>query len=78
MKSNTDLVKEELENLTGKIYNGDLTPLVFNLLENSTDLQGLLKQLTGETINTLQEDTVEQPKSAPNFENWLKGCLRIE
>ena len=78
MQSNTDLVKEELENLTGKIYNGDLTPLVFNLLENSDDLKGLLKQLTGESIKTLQEDTVEQPKAAPKFEEWLKGCVRIK
>jgi hypothetical protein len=75
--SNTDLYKEELEELTGKIYNGDLTPLVFDLLKESPYLDVLLHELTGKEITAKPEDEVQQPTAAPKFEDWFKNCKRL-
>lgn len=73
-----DFYKEEIEYLTGKLYNGDMTPLIFDLLKESCDPKGLLKYLTGEEIKEKQVEAVTTPTAAPSFEQWFKSCKRIE
>jgi len=67
-----DLYRDELEELTGKIYRGDLTPLVYDLLKDSNDIKGLLHYLNKEEVIEVKEiSEVSKPESAPNFAEWF-------
>lgn len=44
---NIKLYQEELEELTGKIFAGDLTPLVYELLKKSSEKEKLILALGG-------------------------------
>lgn len=72
----TDLYKEELESLTHKIYTGDLTPLVFEILKTSPDKKALVEYLTHEDI-VIEEEIVKAPTSAPTFSDWFGECVQI-
>lgn len=74
---NINLYKDELEEITGKLYNGDLTPLVYDLLKTSEDLESLLLYLTGEEVAKVEE-VVNVPKPAPSFENWFNNFPTAE
>ena len=46
MNSNkVDLYQKELEELTGKIYSGDVTPLIYDLLKSTSEKEALLTYL---------------------------------
>jgi hypothetical protein len=53
-----DIFHEELEDLTGVLFKGNITPLVYDLLKDTRDIKGLLKYLDEEVPN----DTVDEPK----------------
>lgn len=76
-ENNTSLYKAELEDISGKIYNGELTPLVFELLKDSPHLEDLLKELTGSSILDKPEVHIEKPVSAPKFEEWFNGFQKL-
>lgn len=69
--------QEELEDLTGKIFIGDLTPLVYDVLKDSKDITSLLQYLTGQDVDVNAEESVRQPEAAPNFDEWFKGCVEV-
>lgn len=60
------LYQEELEELTGKIFVGDLTPLVYDLLKDTNDLPALIKHLGGVVVE--QDDTPTDVQPLPSFE----------
>lgn len=74
----SDLYKEELEELTGKLYRGDLTPLVYDLLKDSNDLKSLLAYLKSEDIEEDVKPEIERPKPAPSFNNWFNNFPTAE
>lgn len=76
-----ELYREELENLLGKIFLGDITPLVYTILKDSNNLDVLLKELSGETIcKTEDKDFTEtiQPPRAVTFEEWFNSQPKVE
>lgn len=77
MKDPRDIYQDEIEELTGKIFKGDLTPLVYDLFKDSNDIEGLIKYLTGEIIEKEKEDEVVKPVAAPRFEDWFRSCKQI-
>ena len=70
------LYREELEALTSKLYKGDFTPLIYDVLKDSDDLPALLKYLTGQEIEE-EIVTVVQTDSAPSFEDWFRDFTKI-
>lgn len=77
MKDPRDIYKDEVEDLTGKIFKGDLTPLIYNLFQDSRDIEGLIEYLTGEIIEKDIKDNVVKPVAAPDFETWFDNCKQL-
>lgn len=77
MLDSREIYYEELENITGKLFKGDITPLVYDLLKDSTDLSGLILHLTGKEVEVKNEVKVQTPKSAPSFDDWFNSCQKI-
>ena len=75
-ESNTELYREELEELTGKLYRGDITPLMYDLLKDSMNLGDLLFELTGEKPIEQMEETIERPQATMSFEDWFNSLGR--
>lgn len=78
MQNTQTLVKSEIEFLTGKLYNGDLTPVVYELFKDTKDRNGLLcvlQEVTGEHV--YRNDTIETEDQKDNhrlsFEEWFSG-----
>ena len=82
-KSNIQkLYQEELEGLTGKVFVGDLTPLVFDVLKASPHLDKLLVYLDKENskhVRNNKPNTTPRDKSddRPSFAKWFAGCEEL-
>lgn len=74
--SDAELYKEELEELSGKIYNGDLTPIVFDLLKDTTDVKGLLNYLNA-TIEEDEKMKIVTPTTGVTFEELFNNSPKI-
>lgn len=77
-----NIYKAELESLTGKVFNGDITPIVFDLLKDSKHVVELVKYLSkGELSNVV----INKPNNAvrkedydrPCFEKWFSNAERL-
>lgn len=72
----------ELETITGKAYRGDLTPVVYDLLQDSPNLRGLYEYLTGvkynnDFVDNTDTDTREEVSDRPCFEKWFSQCQKL-
>ena len=75
-KIDTKLYQVELEELTGKIYSGDFTPLVYDLLKDARDKEALLVALGGKLKpKVVKEKTTVQ--EAPSFDKLFKDSVII-
>lgn len=77
-----DKYQDEIELITGKVYNGDLTPIVFDLVKDSRHLDSLYQYLTGEILkhdinNNTGKVVRAQDSDRPCFEKWFKQCERL-
>lgn len=76
-KNSLDIYKSELEELTGKVYRGDLTPMVFDLIKESLFKEVLIKELSGEDfIVEMNAETVEF-EEVLNFDDWFNSFSRL-
>lgn len=76
-KSSREIYTSELEELTGKIFMGDITPLVFDLIKDSLFKEELIKELTGEEFSIPKENNVEVVKSVEDFDSWFSSFKRL-
>lgn len=69
-----DLYKQELEFYTHKIAEGNITPLVFELLKDTEDMEGLLEYLGYKTKKHLSENKMikERTSFSDMFENGVE------
>ena len=60
-----DIIKLDLEVLNHQLIKGDITPVVFDLLKNTYDMEGIIKYLGGK----IEKDTDESEDSyfVPKF-----------
>lgn len=74
-------LKEELTALTGKIFVGDPTAIVFELLSTTSDKVSLLAFLTGgkPDVSNNKPCTTVREKSSDRFSfaEWLSGCEEL-
>ena len=77
----TTLLSDELTTLTGKIFSGDITPLVFELFKDANDIPALIAYLGGGEIdaNNHKPDKVvrEEGCHRPSVEEWLRKCEQL-
>ena len=74
----SDLCKLEIENLTGKIFSGDPTPLVFNLVKDSTKLLSLYNELSEQKLVDDEEvETTNIQSAMGSFENLFNSATVI-
>ncbi len=69
--------KNELEELVGKLYNGDMTVLVYELLKDTHDMDSLLEYLTGERPESNLDVVEEEIHNTPNFRDWFSSCTEV-
>lgn len=75
----SDLCKLELENLTGKIYSGDPTPLVYDLLKNSTKLPKLYEVLVNKKLEEeTSVETTNGPSAMGSFEELFNSATVVK
>lgn len=74
-------IREELEVLTGKLINGNITPIVYDIISKSpycvnkdTLRKELKKCVSDERAITT---AVGCGKRVVNFDSFLKGCERV-
>lgn len=65
---------QELEHLTSRIIKGNITPLVFEILKKTTDLDGLLSHLgckieRTKVVEKPAESSIDRPDFATLFKN---------
>ena len=70
--------KSELEYVTGKIYSGDMTVMVYYLLKDTQDMDSLMEYLTGERPGSNSEIIEEKIQKSPSFQDWFRGCTEIK
>ena len=74
----SDLCKLEIENLTGKIFSGDPTPLVFNLVKDSTKLLSLYNELSEQKLVDDEEvETTNIQSAMGSFEDLFNSATVI-
>ena len=71
-----ELFKEDIECLTGKIFQGNITPLVYEILKDTKDLKGLLNFLN-DTVTLDIEQSIPQVKAAPDFTEWFNTLIAV-
>ena len=69
-----DLYQKELEELTGKIYSGDLTPLVYDLLKNTSDKHALLLYLGADPKPKPKEEPII---TLPSFDKLFAEGIEV-
>lgn len=77
MNNVVEMYHEELEDITGKIYEGDITTLVFDLLAKSNHLDSLYKELKGEEFVKEAEYVQVVPEASPKFTEWFEKFSEI-
>lgn len=78
----TDVYKNELESLTGKVFNGSITPIVFDLLKDSRHLDKLIKYLNKGEKPNVDNNKSDNPvrkenNNRPCFEEWFRNAERL-
>jgi len=74
----SDLCKLEIENLTGKIFSGDPTPLVFDLVKDSTKLLSLYNELSEQKLVDDEEvETTNIQSAMGSFEDLFNSATII-
>lgn len=82
MKNSQELFQCEIEALTGKIYKGDVTPLIYDLLKTSPHLDKLLvylgKEIKPNVCNNEFDTTLrEEINNRPCFEKWFEQFEKL-
>jgi hypothetical protein len=75
------MIKKELEELTGKLLDGDMTDVVINLFKDSKDKNELLKFTSLVTDETLKRELIEianKRRAAPVTSQESNSRLSIE
>ncbi len=77
-----NVYQEELEALTGKVFTGDMSPIVFDLLSPTHNLASLYNYLTGvklqnDNVNNTRDTLREESNNRPSFEKWFRKCERL-
>lgn len=72
----------ELESLSNKVFTGDITPIVFDLLKESRHLEDLVSFLskgdkTHDSNNNTQETVRKEDYNRPCFEEWFRNAERL-
>lgn len=68
-----EIVKQELEELTGKVIKGDITPILFDLIAESEYLGDLFYELSGTEL-TSEEVAVRTESKTVDFDSWFNQC----
>lgn len=76
------IVKAEIEALTGKLYEGDASRIIYNMFKDTDDLNGLISYITGEDIKDvcILQDTgnvVEVRSGRPCLKEWLRDRKQL-
>ena len=81
MSITENTLNEELTALTGKLYCGDPTRLVYDLLRCTEYKRELLCHLTGGGYNVNNDESCtalrEESDNRPCIEKWLAGCEEL-
>lgn len=72
------IYKEELEEIIGTLYRGDMTVMVYTLLKDTNDISSLLEYLTGERPESNSGTNTEKIIRSPSFEDWFNTCTEIK
>lgn len=72
-----DLIIKELEILTGSLIEGDCTPLVFKLLEDTHDLKSLCTYLNID-IQEYENEPEDTKRELPSFMELFNSSPRVE
>ena len=78
-----DVFYEELESLTGKVFKGDITPVVFNLLKTGNHVEELLRYLRDDEEgaddynNTTENAVRKESNNRPCFEEWFSNAEQL-
>lgn len=67
-----DVVHQELEDLTGKLFKGDITPIVFDILKDTADVKGLLKYLNV-VVEEENKTETKNEQEHPSFESLFNN-----
>ena len=76
------LISDEVTTVTGKVFKGDITPLVFEMFEESKDIPALIAYLNGGNtvdVNIDKSDTLVRKKSSNRLstKEWLSNCEQL-
>lgn len=71
-----EIIKDELEYLTGKLYRGDITPIVYDLVKDSNYLKALLIDL-GSVYESNKPVKNENRDNKVELHDWLESCEQI-
>lgn len=71
------LYKEEIEELLGKLFSGNITCITYELLKDTTDMEALITYLTGEEVSKGEEVREEPSHNSPSFDSWFSTCKEI-
>lgn len=63
------VIIEDIEIITGKCFSGDITPLVYLMLKETKDKEGLLRYLGYKEKKTKQEEPEKKPTFMDLFGN---------
>lgn len=77
-KESLETYKSELEELTGKVFSGDLTPMVFDLVKESVFKTELIKELTGEDFIVERDDEPAELETVVEFDDWFSRFQRFD
>lgn len=74
-------IVSEIELYTGKLIEGDLTPIIFEMVQDSPDIIGLIRYLdkqegkvTDVHFDRPSETTRDDCVNRPDFEVWCSEC----
>ncbi len=73
-----DVIKLDLEVLNHQLIKGDITPVVFDLLKNTYDMEGIIKYLGGKIEQSTDdsEDSCFVPKFS--FSDLFESGIQVE
>lgn len=71
------LYQMELEEITGKVFTGDFTPLVYDMLKNSKAKDILIRELGGTPPKKEAPKTTKAETSFVSFEKLFNNGLEV-
>lgn len=72
------IYKEELEEIIGTLYRGDITVMIYTLLKDTNDIDSLLEYLTGERPESNSDADTKKIIRSPSFKEWFNTCTEIK